>query len=440
MAQPSKYHFFQTNSNVSEENMSKKEILDGRNKKNAFEVFGRSSLLRSILFDLNLFSFYRINSSQENDMSECIEINRTWDGKPTETPSYYIYFTMAEENGDMLIDVDAPFFNDPQPPVPVGKIPNTYDYEVVEVFLSGYAEPQECPYLEINIGPYGHYSLAYFMKQGDFGNVDTDLDLETPPDCSIDYEFCRWKARLIIPGHILPESKPGNQSISWKVNAYAIHGKTPEAREYFAYQTVPGMRPYFHQLSSFVPLILYEPKAGAFYSENSSLVESQLAAQSTVKFGDMVIYEGSDESSSQSGSAIEVHIPGTSSAPEISSIPKPSPSPLVTVEQVLYRLRDEINANVELKKVMKDLEELYQKHIQDDEFVLLHGIVWKRKGLSYKRRKLILTSKPRLIYLSSTSGLFKGLIPWTMAKMIKTVKVSWIVFEMLLKFCDCYFV
>jgi hypothetical protein len=356
-------------------------------------------------------------------MSECIEINRTWDGKVTETPSYYVYFTMAEENGDMYIDVDAPFFNDPSPPLPVGKIPNTYDYEVVEVFLSGFAMPEECPYLELNVGPHGHYSLAFFMKQADFFNVDTDLDLEIPPECNIDYEFCRWKARIVIPGHILPEGKPGDQSVSWKVNAYAIHGKTLETRQYFAYQRVPGVQPNFHQLASFVPLILYEPKAGAYYSENSSLVESQLAGQTTVKFADMTIYEASEEeSSSQSGSALEINT-ATVNAPVI-SIAKPPPSPLVTVDQVLNRLRDELAENSELKKVMKDLEEVYQKHIQSDEFVLLHDFIWKRKGLSYKKRKLILTSKPRLLYLRPADGTFKGLIPWTMTKIIKVTKVN----------------
>ena len=39
-------------------------------------------------------------------------------------------------------------------------------------------------------------------------------------------------------------------------------------------------------------------------------------------------------------------------------------------------------------------------------------MVWKRKGLFSKHRMLILTDKPRLIYVDPATMVLKGEIPW----------------------------
>ena len=48
--------------------------------------------------------------------------------------------------------------------------------------------------------------------------------------------------------------------------------------------------------------------------------------------------------------------------------------------------------------------------------MVLAAKVWKRKGWSHKRRILILTSKPRLFYISASNLLkYRGAVPWTLA-------------------------
>lgn len=48
-----------------------------------------------------------------------------------------------------------------------------------------------------------------------------------------------------------------------------------------------------------------------------------------------------------------------------------------------------------------------------DEVILESGLVWKRKGRSVKKRQLILTNKPRIIYIDPKKMQQKGEIPWT---------------------------
>lgn len=96
---------------------------------------------------------------------------------------------------------------------------------------------------------------------------------------------------------------------------------------------------------------------------------------------------------------------------------------------------------------LPDINESYKRHLIDDEFVVLYGPIVKRtvrwtiltrdilwansydvmilKGWSYKRRMLILTSKPRLLYLNMTSSpSVKGQITWTMTKPITIIKID----------------
>lgn len=51
--------------------------------------------------------------------------------------------------------------------------------------------------------------------------------------------------------------------------------------------------------------------------------------------------------------------------------------------------------------------------MEADEVILESGLVWKRKGRSVKKRQLILTNKPRIIYIDPKKMIQKGVIPWT---------------------------
>lgn len=49
----------------------------------------------------------------------------------------------------------------------------------------------------------------------------------------------------------------------------------------------------------------------------------------------------------------------------------------------------------------------------DDEVILKKGFVNKRKGLFARRRMLLLTTGPRLIYIDPFQMVKKGEIPWS---------------------------
>lgn len=59
-----------------------------------------------------------------------------------------------------------------------------------------------------------------------------------------------------------------------------------------------------------------------------------------------------------------------------------------------------------------DPDAYWRFHLGIGEVPILSGIVMKRKGLFTKRRELVLTSKPRLIYFDPLVKEKKGEIPW----------------------------
>ncbi|OQR96800.1 3-phosphoinositide-dependent protein kinase [Achlya hypogyna] len=59
------------------------------------------------------------------------------------------------------------------------------------------------------------------------------------------------------------------------------------------------------------------------------------------------------------------------------------------------------------------MNSLWNRFLLDDEVIRMSGLVSKRKGLFSKKRQLILTSKPRLIYIDAIRMRQKGEIPWS---------------------------
>ena len=57
--------------------------------------------------------------------------------------------------------------------------------------------------------------------------------------------------------------------------------------------------------------------------------------------------------------------------------------------------------------------EKWKKFLNNDEIILESGLVWKRKGRSVKKRQLILTNKPRIIYVDPKKMIMKGEVPWS---------------------------
>jgi len=54
-----------------------------------------------------------------------------------------------------------------------------------------------------------------------------------------------------------------------------------------------------------------------------------------------------------------------------------------------------------------------KKFLLEGEIIVESGLVWKRKGRSVKKRQLILTNKPRIIYIDTKKMVQKGEIPWS---------------------------
>ncbi|CAK4724559.1 unnamed protein product [Aphanomyces euteiches] len=59
------------------------------------------------------------------------------------------------------------------------------------------------------------------------------------------------------------------------------------------------------------------------------------------------------------------------------------------------------------------MNSLWNRFLLDDEVIKMSGLISKRKGLFSKKRQLILTSKPRLIYIDPIRMRQKGEIPWS---------------------------
>jgi 3-phosphoinositide dependent protein kinase-1 len=52
-------------------------------------------------------------------------------------------------------------------------------------------------------------------------------------------------------------------------------------------------------------------------------------------------------------------------------------------------------------------------NVAENEFIIKYGFVNKRKGFFARRRMLLLTSTPRLIYIDAAANVKKGEIPFT---------------------------
>ena len=62
----------------------------------------------------------------------------------------------------------------------------------------------------------------------------------------------------------------------------------------------------------------------------------------------------------------------------------------------------------------------------NNELIVKHGLVDKRKGLFAKRRQLILTDAPRLYYIDPVDMELKGEIPWSDALQVE--QKNWKIF------------
>jgi hypothetical protein len=368
-------------------------------------------------------------------MNKVITINKMWNGTPTDL-SYDITLSISSSTGDIVILIDAPYHDNKPPPRALSgsKIDDLYDFEIVELFFSGIPYDNEneanCPYLEIGISPHSHYFLAFFMKEAGFLEADRSIVLEKLPNVKIDVDSKRWSGEVSIPFYLLPEPLCAEDlSVSWNFNAFAMYYNSCSERQYLAFSPdLNGNKPNFHQLRYFQTLELYETmevrnnvdRAQSIANEKLGRIPSQIHGSGSVEktITDLLkmelLKEGNeDEDDEDEENGVEV-----SSIPGINKVNSDNPFDGT-------KTADQTDWNTLSVGKTSDLEEKFQRHIQKDEFVLLHEFLWKRRGISYKKRKLILTSKPRLIYFDP-NGIYKGCIQWTMTKPLQLVRVCYL--------------
>jgi hypothetical protein len=161
----------------------------------------------------------------------------SWDGLPLDD-SERVTLRLSGFDEFLLLEIDAPFHDDPPPPGPAASTPGLWDYEVVELFLCGPGQQ----YTEIEVGPHGHYLVLRLdgvrkpVEQGLALSVETAIT------------GARWRGRVMVPRALLPAGPH-------RVAAYAIHGTGP-GRRFCAAFPVPGESPDFHRLDAFASVVL----------------------------------------------------------------------------------------------------------------------------------------------------------------------------------------
>ncbi|XP_028599152.2 UPF0462 protein C4orf33 homolog [Podarcis muralis] len=168
------------------------------------------------------------------------KIEDTWNSLPVSHDPVTIKLT--GEDAGMMIEVCAPFFNDPPaPPGAPGKPFNgLWDYEVVEAFFLNHQTEQ---YLEVEFCPHGQYLVLLLSGRRKVCKQELPLMLEVSRTCA------KWNGKAHLPWSYFPPATD-------KFNAFAIHGSGVN-RTYEALYPVPQhdivakQKPDFHRLEYF---------------------------------------------------------------------------------------------------------------------------------------------------------------------------------------------
>jgi hypothetical protein len=167
--------------------------------------------------------------------SKQLQIEQTWDGIPV-APADFITLSFSLNSRQLHCLVVAPFYNDRAPESSPGLTHSLWKYEVVELFLLGASGS----YLEIELGPHGHY-LIYYLT-----NVRRVERSVVPLHVSCAVNGDRWQGEIVVDRADLP-------SAINHVNGYGIHG-CDGGRHFLAASMVPGPAPDFHQPECFMPI------------------------------------------------------------------------------------------------------------------------------------------------------------------------------------------
>ncbi|XP_052076783.1 UPF0462 protein C4orf33-like [Mytilus californianus] len=165
------------------------------------------------------------------------KINTTWNSRPVDHDPVIISLD-RDRCKNVIINVDAPFFNDPANPggTPGQPFPRLWDYEVAEVFFLNDAND----YLEVELSPHGQHLVLLLH------GVRNSFKQQLPLSYTATINKNKWTGRVTIPGTYFPPKVT-------KFNAYAIHGSGNRRKYESLYPVLTGTYKYpdFHNLNYF---------------------------------------------------------------------------------------------------------------------------------------------------------------------------------------------
>lgn len=156
-----------------------------------------------------------------------------------------ITLSSTSDKDHLLIEIDAPFFNDPAPPpiqsdasVRPGPYPELWNYEVVELFFLSSTSNH---YLELEFSPHGHYLVLLLTDRRQIFKQMLPIS-----DYQIEYPSTdRWIGRASIDRSLFPAHVD-------RFNAYAIHGDEKNRTYEALYPaTADSAQADFHRLEFF---------------------------------------------------------------------------------------------------------------------------------------------------------------------------------------------
>ncbi len=164
-------------------------------------------------------------------MAQHLVIATDWRGAAAAVDEH-VELHLARHGDTVMVEVDAPFHDDPTPQGPPGATWALWEHEVVELFIAG---PDD-HYVELELGPHGHH--LFLRLRGVRNIVDRALPLRFDATRS----RTRWHGRAELAARLLPAGPH-------RINATAIHGSAP--RRYLSWRPLPGDAPDFHQPAAF---------------------------------------------------------------------------------------------------------------------------------------------------------------------------------------------
>lgn len=176
-----------------------------------------------------------------------LTIATTWDGVGLEAADKAVVTMLAGD--ELVIEVDAPFAGDRPPHDPAtgdvaapGRTDRLWEHEVVEVFIAE-AASRDARYLELELGPHGHWLALAFAgyRQRWVDNIVLSYEARIEAD--------RWRGRARLSWLELSRAVTGIEAL----NAYAIRG-AGAARRYMAAWPAPAgvyAGPDFHRIEHF---------------------------------------------------------------------------------------------------------------------------------------------------------------------------------------------